>query len=231
MRQASRYLVSTLFLLVLPVDWHGGWAASSLSNRQVEELVRHIEARYAQLQDLQAVFNQETRIEGFETPLTSTGRVYMKKPAFLRWDYLEPSEEYIYVHGDQVEMYTPAHEQILRGSLTSMVSSKAPLQLLQGASRLTDHFEIHPAQDSRGESGLPRLVLIPRDREHSPVVRIVSEVDPKTYLLKTVTLYEKNGNRSTFRFSQIQTNRGLDDRLFRLIPPEGVVIIEDAIPH
>ena len=70
----------------------GVWAASVSA---VEDLVGKVDARYAQTQDLQADFTQETILEGFSTGFTSSGRLYLKKPGLLRWDYLQPSEEQI----------------------------------------------------------------------------------------------------------------------------------------
>ena len=78
--------------------------------KQVLDLVSKVDSRYEQTTDLQADFSQETKIEGFETQLSSTGRVLLKKPGMLRWDYVEPSVEQIFVDGDDVLVYTPEHK-------------------------------------------------------------------------------------------------------------------------
>ena len=70
-------------MLFVPATGTGGDA--------IQELVNRVDARYAQLGDLQADFVQETRIEGFDKVLRSSGRVFLKKPGLLRWDFLEPS--------------------------------------------------------------------------------------------------------------------------------------------
>ena len=145
--------------------------AQARGSDDVEALVTRVDARYAQIKDFQADFVQETRIQGFDTPVRSSGRVYLKKPGRLRWDYLEPSVEHIYVHQDQLSMYVPAHNQVLKGSLTMMVSTKAPLRLLQGVGKLAEHFSVAPAGDGeKGESGLPLLTLIPKTLPGSAVV-------------------------------------------------------------
>ncbi len=197
-------------------------------------LVKRVDARYAQIRDFQADFVQETRIQGFDTPIRSSGRVYLKKPGRLRWDYLEPSVEHIYVQQDQLAMYVPAHNQVLKGSLTMMVSTKAPLRLLQGVGKLAEHFSVEPTGTGEtGAGGLPLLTLIPRPVSGSPspsLVKIVSEIQPRTYLIQSLALHENNGNVSTFRFSGFKVNEGLDDAVLILDPPEGVVIVEDFLP-
>ena len=202
---------------------------------QVRALVKRVDSRYATTKDFQADFTQETRIEGFDTALQSSGQVFIKKPGFLRWDYAEPSVEHIYVHNDLLEMYVPKHNQILKGNLTMMVATKAPLHLLQGVGKLTEHFEVQPTDNGRtGEGGLPLLTLIPKDRGQpgsSSVTRIVSEIQPETYFIRSLALHEVSGNISTFRFSNIKANAGIDDTVFTLDPPAGVVIVEDVLPH
>ena len=177
---------------------------------------------------------QETRIQGFDTPVRSSGRVYLKKPGRLRWDYLDPSVEHIYVHEDQVAMYVPAHNQVLKGSLTMMVSTKAPLRLLQGIGKLAEHFTPQPTGDGeKGEGGLPLVTLIPKPVAGAPpssLVKIVVEVQPRTYMIQVLALHENNGNVSIFQFSGFKVNKGLDDAVLILNPPEGVVIVEDFLP-
>ena len=49
-------------------------------------------------------------------------------------------------------------------------------------------------------------------------------------MIQGLTLHEKNGNVSTFRFSGFKINKGLDDTVVTLTPPEGVIIVEDFLP-
>lgn len=213
-----------------------GWqaVAQAQASDELEALVDRVDARYAQIEDFQADFVQETRIQGFDKPIRSSGRVYLKKPGRLRWDYLEPSVEHIYVHQDQLAMYVPAHNQVLKGSLTMMVSTKAPLRLLQGVGKLAEHFSVEPTGDGeKGEGGLPLLTLIPKPVSGLPpssLAKIVSEIQPRTYLIQSIALHENSGNVSTFRFYNFRVNKGLDDAVLILTPPKGAVIVEDFLP-
>lgn len=213
-----------------------GWPAfaQAAANNELEALVDRVDAHYAQIKDFQADFVQETRIQGFDTPIRSSGRMYLKKPGRLRWDYLEPSVEHMYVHQDQVAMYVPAHNQVLKGNLTMMVSTKAPLRLLQGVGKLAEHFSAEPTGNGKkGEGGLPLVTLIPKPVAGAAppsLVKIVVEIQPRTYMIQSLVLHENNGNVSIFRFSGFKINTGLDDTVVTLNPPEGVVIVEDFLP-
>src|SRR6267378_2303895 len=129
---------------------------------EVREVVKQLQARYERTKDLQADFTQKTMIEGFERPITSSGKVYIKKPGRLRWNYLDPSVEDIHVNRDDIKVYVPEHKQVLVGKLTQMAASKAPLELLLGAAKLDVSFDIEPTPGKgRGVGGIRRLTLRP----------------------------------------------------------------------
>ena len=224
------FFCSMMALLLTPLPVFG----TENAEQRVRDLVSHVDSQYAKTKDFQADFTQETRIEGFDIPFQSSGRVYIKRPGYLRWDYTKPSVEQIYVHGDKLQMYVPKHNQILKGNLTMMVAMKAPLHLLQGVGKLAEHFEVHPTDNGRlGKEGLPLLTLIPKKHGNpgSAVTRIVSEIQPDTYFIRSIALHEVGGNISTFWFTNIKADTGIDDTVFTLEPPEGVVIVEDILPQ
>jgi len=199
------------------------------ARKEVREVMKHLQARYEKTKDLQADFTQKTTIEGFERPMTSSGKVYIKKPGRLRWNYLEPSAEDIYVQGDDVKVYVPEHKQVLVGKLTHMAASRAPLELLQGAAKLDASFDAEPTPGkSRGVGGIRLVTLVPKSHDaeaHGTVQRIVVEVFPKTYFIRSLSLHEVSGNVSNFEFSSLQSNIGLDDDLFvPKFPPDVEVV-------
>jgi outer membrane lipoprotein carrier protein len=205
-------------------------AEETKDGREVRAVVKKLQARYEQTRDLQAEFTQSTKIEGFATPIKSGGRMYIKKPGRLRWDYLDPNVEEIYVNQNDVMMYVPEHKQVLVGKLTQMAASQAPLQLLQGVAKLEEQFDLDQgAGTERGEGGLPLVTLLPKPVGHESVrtvSRIVLEVQPKTYFIKRVSIHEISGNVSTFHFTNLKANVGLKNALFDFQVPPGVEVVK-----
>ncbi|MDF2756022.1 MAG: putative Outer rane lipoprotein carrier protein LolA [Nitrospira sp.] len=203
------------------------------SRKEVREVVKRLQSRYEKTRDLQADFTQRTTIEGFERPMTSSGKVYIKKPGRLRWNYLEPSTEDIYVDRDDVKVYVPEHKQVLVGKLTQMAASKAPLELLQGAAKLDASFDPEPTPgNGRGIGGVRLVTLVPKAHDgdaHRTVQKIVVEVFPKTYFIRSLWLYESSGNVSNFEFSSLQSNIGLGDDLFVPKLPPDVEIVKAPV--
>lgn len=204
--------------------------ASAQASEEVKEVIKKLQARYEQTRDLSAEFKQTTKIEGFATPIQSTGKMYIKKPGRLRWDYADPNVEEIYVNQNDVKMYVPEHKQVLVGKLTQMAASQAPLQLLQGAAKLEEQYDLDLSRaGDKGEGGLPLINLLPKQDGNEAVrtvTRIVLEVQPKTYFIRRVAIHELSGNVSTFEFSNLKPNSGLKPGLFEFTVPPGVEVVK-----
>ncbi len=222
-----------LSLLCIAPVWGADGTADEKARQEVLDVVKQVQARYEKTKDLQADFSQKTRIEGFERPVVSSGKVYIKKPGRLRWDYLDPAVEEIYVNHDDVKVYVPEHKQVLIGKLSQMAASKAPLELLQGAAKLDESFDIEPTTGKeRGIGGLRLITLIPKSQDHEStrnLQRIVVEVFPKTYFLRTVSLHEISGNVATFEFSGLKPNIGLGNDVFDFKPPPDVEVVKAPV--
>lgn len=204
---------------------HGAGALAS----NVDDVVGRVDDRYAKTQDLQGEFTQETIIEGFETGFKSTGRFYLKKPGLLRWDYLEPSKENIYVDGDEVMMYVPEHQQVVKGTLTQIAASKGPLALLLGVGKLSKQFTILESPEASSDSQkIPGLTLIPKpDGDTAPTIKkILLQLFPDSYLIQAITIFETSGNISRVHFDHIQVNQGLATNLLKFTLPPDVVVVD-----
>ena len=227
-----RLAVSLSVLFVVPA-WAADGPVDEKALQKVREVVKQLQTRYEKMKDMQADFSQKTKIEGFERPVTSAGKVYIKKPGRLRWDYLDPATEQIYVNQDDVKVYVPEHKQVLVGKLTQMAASKAPLELLQGAAKLDESFEIEPTMGKdRGVGSMPLITLIPKAKEHEStqnLQKIVLEVFPKTYFIRAVSLHEVSGNVAVFEFSNLKPNLGLGDEVFDFKTPSDVEVVRAPV--
>ena len=227
------WLTAVLSVMVVVPVWAADEPVNPKALQEVRDVVKQLQARYEKTKDLQADFAQKTKIEGFERPVTSTGKVYIKKPGHLRWDYLDPATEQIYVNQDDVKVYVPEHKQVLVGKLTQMAASKAPLELLQGAAKLDESFEIEPTVGKeRGAGGTPLITLIPKAKEHEStqnLQKIVVEVFPKTYFIRTVSLHEVSGNVAVFEFSNLKPNLGLGNEVFDFKTPSDVEVVKAPV--
>ena len=67
--------------VLLSVPLLGAEEIDEKALKEVREVVKHLQARYEKTKDLQADFTQRTTIEGFERPVTSSGRSISRSQA------------------------------------------------------------------------------------------------------------------------------------------------------
>ena len=192
-------------------------------------VIQKIQAAYEATADWQADFIQITQIEGFDTPIHSKGKLYIKKPGRLRWDYLEPNRHQIMVDRETLWIYTPEQNQVIVSPFAQVSDSQLPLHLLMGVGRLDRDFAVQWTDPARPQSdGRPALTLVPKDPQIS-LAKLLLEVDPTRYFITRLALIESNGNQSRFEFSRIRDNTGLKDRFFVFTPPKDVVVVESPL--
>jgi chaperone LolA len=216
-------VICTAIILLLAGS---GSANRSLTVEDLKAVVTKLQDRYENLQDLEAEFSQTTEFAGFNTTMTSKGRLFLKKGK-LRWDYLEPSKQQIFVVDDQVLFYVPEHQQVIKTRLSKQLDSQVPVRLLAGTGHLETDFNIRWKDESspQDETGAYRMLLTPKS-ESPEFKQIQLNVDPKSYLILHIALEEPGGNRSRFEFTKTRINRGLKDQLFEFTVPKGVVVVE-----
>jgi outer membrane lipoprotein carrier protein len=225
-------LLLTSYLLFLTYDSSLASAAGP-ADATLSEVIEKIQSVYETTRDLQADFHQVTRFEGFEAVVASSGKLYIKKPGRLRWDYAEPNQNEVVVSQDRVWLFTPELKQVIISPFALLSDSQMPLHFLMGVGRLDQDFEIkwaEPKDAADTATGQERLVLtlLPKDKK-AGLDKIRMEVHPKQYFITQLDLFESNGNTSSFTFSRIETNVGLKDKLFIFTAPKGVEIIETPL--
>lgn len=187
----------------------------------VEGLIKNIQARYEHTQDLRADFTQVTLFKGFDSPFTSRGRLSIKRPGKMRWDYQEPSRQQIYVDGEKILFYVPEHKQVIKTLLSRETDSQIPLRFLSWTAGLQDEFVVTLEGDS--------LVLTPKAATPH-LLRATLEVEKKTSYIQKITLFAPNGNTSSFSFTHIEGNKGVSDETFSFVIPKDVEVIEPPPP-
>jgi len=191
-----------------------------------------IQKAYDQINNLQADFIQSVKFEDFDKPYVSKGKLFLKKGK-MRWDYQEPSRQQIVVDGERLLFYVPEHKQLVKSRVGGESDGHLPLQLLAGTGHLEQDFQISIEEASREEASRPdqslSLRLVPKNKQSS-LTKVIASVAPSPQvdglIIEKVTLFEANGNISTFSFEKMQINKGFSEEVFDLKYPKGTEVIE-----
>ena len=216
MKRSLLYLIGLILIVSDPL------AHSKESAPPTPSIVKKIQDRYQATQSLEADFTQVNHYEGFSSTFTSKGRLYLKRPGKLRWDYIEPIKQQVFVNENKVWVYVPEHQQVVLSPLAQENDSQLPIHLLSWAAQLEQEFDVYPDKETET---LATLTLIPKEARGGPK-KITLEIDSKTALIQKITLHETDGNTAAFTFTQTKINQALEDKWFVFTPPKGVEVVQ-----
>jgi outer membrane lipoprotein carrier protein len=188
-------------------------------------IVKQIETAYRNTKELQADFVQTTHYEGFSQPYVSKGRLSVRRPEQMRWDYREPSKHQIYVNGGEVIYFVPEHQQAIRSSMDREVQSPVPLMLLAGAATLSEQFAIAWDGQPGKKDGAYHLRLTGQGAT-AALAPLTIEAAADTFLIRRVILHDPSGASTSFDFSHLKLNGKLDNAIFTFTPPAGVDVVD-----
>ena len=183
----------------------------------LDQLIDGVEARTSQIVDYEAKFHQEVTRKHLPRPLKRSGTVYFKKPGMMRWDYRVPDRVY-YISDGQVLWSYEAREKLAYKLPVKNSELYSALKFLFGQGKLREEFKI---KQVAAPDGLLGLELTPKIAQ-SGYTKLVLEISPETYDIRSTILFDPIGNESRVRFENAKTDKTLKEEAFRFTPPEGV---------
>ncbi len=174
-------------------------------------VARRVQSLYERTRDLEADFVQTYTYAGGRR-LVSRGRVRLKKPGMMRWDYREPEAKTVAVKGSRLVQWEPEANQAYVDDAFDATALSAAVAFLLGKGDLEREFEI-----SAGDGG----TLLLRPRKPDPrVASIALTVDEAGQVTASVVV-DGSGNANRMAFENVRRNVGLSDRDFDVAVPAG----------
>lgn len=183
----------------------------------LDQLIDGIEARTSTILNYEAKFHQEVTRKHLPRPLKRSGTVYFKKPGMMRWDYRVPERVY-YISDGQVLWSYEAREKLAYKLPVKNSELYSALKFLFGQGKLREEFTIQQVAAPDGLLGLELTPKVPQ----SGYTRLVLEVTPGTYDIRSTILFDPIGNESRIRFENAKTDKVLKEDAFRFTPPKDV---------
>jgi outer membrane lipoprotein carrier protein len=182
------------------------------------ELARRIEQHHRSAADLTARFVQTYRSSLIGREIVERGVVSIKQPGRMRWEYQRPEKKTFVSDGKTFYFYVPADRQVIVRDQAG--DRGVPALLLSGQGDLLQQFE---ASLETAPAGRARLRLVPR-KPDPEIEKVLVDAD-EAARIRSIQVFDAQGNLSRFDFDDIRENVGLKDRLFRFDIPNGVEVV------
>jgi outer membrane lipoprotein carrier protein len=193
---------------------------------RLTDIVEKVERHYDSVSDFEAGFTQRYERRLLRKTVSESGRVSVKKPGRMRWEYRLPEEKVFVTDGAKTYFYLPAENQVMvshapEGAMG--MEEGSPFELLAGRGRLRDSFTPSLSDEPATRGGIVLRLHPLKPREEFEEVEL--EVQPSDGRVLRVVLVDSARNRTEFLFDDVRENVGLSETLFRFAIPSGVEVV------
>jgi outer membrane lipoprotein-sorting protein len=211
-----------VFLLMIGGILGYGQGQKPLPDAECRTILKQMSGRLLTNSSLKARFVQERHLVLFDDVVRVQGFCYYQAPGRMRWEFVEPyASIVVMLETGRVEKF-----DIIDGRPTRAQTENVQVltEVLERISRWM-HGDIEPVLKDFAFSLYPgpnfRLVLRPASKNLAALLsRIEFEIDSRTDLVQTITLWENEQNFTVIRFLEQSTNGPLPDRLFDVKNPK-----------
>ena len=192
------------------------------------DLAQSLQRKYDGIRDFSADFVHSYRSGALRKQLTEKGRVLIKKPGRMRWQYTSPEPKLFVSDGTKIYSYIPEDKQVMVSAVPSNDTASAPVLFLAGKGNLVRDFTPSIAEVPAGmPAGSKALKLVPKTPQ-ADYDWIVLVVDQTTLSLRGLMSSDAQGGTSTFSFANLKENVNLADKEFAFQMPRGVDVVTDT---
>jgi len=208
LKQAARILICAVLALCAT-------ARADTARVQLERFSDGLETLHARFE--QVVVSTDGKVQD-----SSAGEVWLRRPDRFRWEYGGDFPEIVVADGNVIWIYDEMLEQVtVKDPAETEFSS--PLSLLTDPDALEDAFEIREV----GETDEARLLELRARSMEVQFERFLLGMNGDSPVL--IIIEDAFGLRTEIRFSEVERNVSLEDKLFEFTPPAGADVI-GALP-
>ncbi|HZQ18545.1 MAG TPA: outer membrane lipoprotein chaperone LolA [Terriglobales bacterium] len=191
----------------------------------VKAVAHQVDEKYNHLQTLEADFIEI--YQGVGAVRSESGKLWLKKPGKMRWEYRSPEEKLFVADGHTGWLYLPLEKQVRKSSMKSLDDLRSPLAFLLGKTKLEKElFGLSFAPDIETWHtddmilrGVPAALS---DR----ISEVLLEITPEHQIAR-ILIHSVDDSTTEYRFSNQKENINIPDSQFRFTPAPGTEVIDE----
>ncbi len=188
-------------------------------------VVDAIQKLYEDTQDYQASFDQVYKNKLMDETRKSSGKVYIKQPGKMRWEYTKPNKKLFVSDGKTLWVYEEEAHQVYKQPLTDSELPTA-IAFLMGEGDLKKEFDYKLVENEKAKAkGLLVLELVPK-KPTTQYKKLLFMVVAMSHQVERTIIVDSSGNTNSMRFSKVKTNKGVKDSKFTFSMPKGATLVE-----
>jgi outer membrane lipoprotein carrier protein len=201
-----------------------GWDCTFAQNSSpltLDEIINRVEQRY-EVSGFMAHFVQESTIKAMEITDVASGRVFVKRPRMMRWEYDKPEKQIIVTDGKKLWIYRPEDNQVMVGQAPSFFGDGKGAGFLADIKVIRSKFSISLPKQNDDRYYTLRLLPLQEEIDLSEIYLSVSK---RTFKVDKIVTYNPYGDETRIDLINSRFDQVPDAALFTFDIPEGVDVL------
>ncbi len=197
----------------------GGWKPV---NSPVDALINQVESHYNRAQTLAVDFTESFSVQG-RARKPESGKLTLRKPGRMRWDYSQPAGKVFVSDGRMVYLYTAEDRRVERSTLKASEDMRAPMAFLLGKLELKREFSAFTARPADGGTWLEASAK----GDRTPYEKIEMLITPGG-AIHQLKVEGRDDSLLSFLFTNESMNPAVNNRLFEFVIPENAEVVDSV---
>jgi len=185
-----------------------------------DDVITKIENRYS-VPGFSARFIQESTLKAMGITDVATGKMFVKRPGMMRWEYEKPEKQVVVTDGENLWIYRPDDNQVMVGKAPEFFGAGKGATFLSDIRIIRRNFSVSIAKD---KDGYVVLDLLPKQKK-ADVAKIYISILKRDYEISRIGINNSYGDETVIDLfdSQFVTS---PDSAFTFIIPKGAEVIK-----
>ncbi|BBO68860.1 hypothetical protein DSCA_27900 [Desulfosarcina alkanivorans] len=197
-------------------------SSASDADHTIDTIIAGVEARY-NVPGFTADFDQESILKAMAVTDTASGRLMVRQPGKMRWEYLVPDPQTIITDGNDLWVFRPEDNQVLVGKAPSFFGEGKGAGFLSNIKTVRKNFQI--SLEPVDAPGLYRLRLVP-NKSSVDLMAVNLDIDKTSFDLVRITTFNVYGDETRIELKNVSFGDLPPEALFRFDVPEGADVVQ-----
>lgn len=211
------FIVVVMSLLPFAKDVSGESNPLIEAGELLEKIIKGVEKRY-NVSSFSAAFDQTSTIKVMSITDTGNGRITVKRPWNMKWEYDTPEKQIYVTDGTDMWIYRPEDNQVQVGKAKSFFTGVVRAVFLLDMEQIKKYFSI--SMIIKKDPLFHTLRLVPKEKI-ADVSEMYLSVHKKTFDVVKIIKYNANGDEVEYELRDFKFNKSYPDSFFRLKIPKG----------
>jgi outer membrane lipoprotein carrier protein len=217
----SIVISGVIFALIL-IGGPARSVSAAEADKTIDTIIAGLESRY-NVAGFTADFEQESILKAMAVTDTASGRLMVRQPGKMRWEYLVPDPQTIITDGNDLWVYRPQENQVLVGKAPAFFGEGKGAGFLSNIKTVRRSFQV--SLETATAPDRHRLKLVP-NKSSVDFMEVHLEIAKKTFDLLQITTFNVYGDETRIELLNVDFGNPPPEALFRFDMPPGADVLQ-----